>query len=118
LPVEILRRLRAERDASLSRAVPDGMSRGKHRAIVHKQFFAAYDRYLDRVSSVRWLEDPRVAQLIVDNLYHHHGSKYRLFEYTVMPNHAHVLLIPSEVMLADAGSSGYVTDAARVGAFE
>src|SRR5205814_7659323 len=115
LPAEVLKRLRHERDAGLRQPVAEGMSIGKHRALRHKRFFAAYDRFLDRCSSIRWLEKPEVAEIIVENLYHHHGSKYQLFEYTVMPNHVHVLLLPLERQIADAGSIGHVADAAGLG---
>lgn len=63
---------------------------------LHKQFFAAYDDYLDTQSARRWLADPRIATVIRDNLYHHNGVKYELLAWCVMPNHVHVLLQPLE----------------------
>ena len=57
---------------------------------------------------------PEVAKIVVDNLYHHHRSKYHLLEYTVLPNHVHVLFVP---IVADAASVGHdctVADAASV----
>ena len=38
--------------------------------------------------------------MIRENLYHHHGHKYHLLAYSIMPNHVHVLLraIGSETM--------------------
>jgi putative DNA methylase len=65
------------------------------------------------VSPIRWLEKPAVAEILVENLYHHHGAKYQLLEYTVMPNHVHVLFVPI-IKAADAGSIGHVADAASV----
>jgi putative transposase len=56
-----------------------------------------------------WITPPastglRVPRIIVENLYHHHEHKYQLLEYTVMPNHVHVLFLP---ITADAGSIGH-----------
>src|SRR5262249_53677170 len=60
----------------------------------HKQFFAAYDRYLDTAAQINWLARLEVANVIRENLYHHHGRKYHLLAYCVMPNHVHVLFQP------------------------
>lgn len=111
LPAEVLKRLRAEREARLGQPPLPGVSRWKQKAQAHKQFFAAYDRYLDQASSVRWLENPAVAEIIIGNLYHHHQVKYQLLEYSVMPNHVHVLFVP---IIADAGSISHVADAVSV----
>jgi len=108
LPGDVLQRLRSERDARLRQPAPEGMSAAEHRSRQHKAYFAAYDEYLDRVSSVHWLETPAVAQIIVGNLYHHHASKYQLLEYVVMPSHVHVLLVP---IVADAASVGLIARA-------
>ena len=77
LPADALQRLRSERDARLRQPPSEGFSIAEHRSRQHKAYFAAYDEYLDRVSSVRWLQNPAVARIIVENLYHHHGSKYQ-----------------------------------------
>lgn len=113
LPVEVLKRLRAERDARIREAMRPTLAASATgmKALAHKQFFAAYDRYLDQGASVRWLENPAVAEIIIGNLYHHHQVKYQLLEYTVMPNHVHVLFVP---IIADAGSVGHATDAGSI----
>jgi putative DNA methylase len=56
--------------------------------------FAEYDQYLDRTQEVRWLADPRVADIVRENLYHRHGDKYHLLCWCIMPNHVHVLFMP------------------------
>lgn len=123
LPADVFRRLRSDRDARLRQSPAPGVARWEHKAQAHKQHFAAYDRYLDQVSPIRSLQKPAVAKIIVENLYHHHGAKYQLLEYTVMPNHVHVLFVPifqnadaGSIGHAspDAGSAGHVADAASV----
>ncbi len=94
IPVAVLRQLRSKRDAAL-RSKPDNAKHRKgQRKQAHKQFFADYDRYLDQNRERDWLANPKVAAKIRENLYHHHGSKYYLLAYCVMPNHVHVLLQP------------------------
>ena len=114
LPVEVLKRLRAEREARIREAGRPTLAASATgaRAQAHKQFFAAYDRFLDQGSSVRWLENPAVAEIIIGNLYRHHQVKYQLLEYSVMPNHVHVLFVP---IIAVAGSIGHGTDAGSIG---
>lgn len=87
LPLEVMKRLQANRDRQLNRAQPN-------REVAHKQFFADYDRHLDRVCSKDWLIRSGVPDLIIENLLHHHGTKYQLLEFAIMPNHVHVLLFP------------------------
>jgi len=66
---------------------------------------ARRDRDLDRMQSgPLWLEDPRIANIVVSALEHGESvrTSYDLFSWVVMPNHVHVLLKPrlrlSEIM--------------------
>lgn len=79
----------------LKRRPPARESVAKYRERIHKAFFAKYDGLLDNDPRIQWLRQPHVATVIRDNLYHHHGDKYRLWAYCVMPNHVHVLLQPT-----------------------
>jgi putative transposase len=94
IPQGVLHRLREIRRAALSRNSPEGAPSLQQREHAHKQFFAAYDAYLDQTCKIDWLARPAIAAMIRGNLYHHHGSKYHLLAYCVMPNHVHVLLQP------------------------
>lgn len=100
-PKHILEKLRAEKERLLNNrktTVPVAV----HRQTVHKKLFAEYDRYLDQSTEIDWLRDPRVAAKIRENLYHHHGQKYHLMSYCVMPSHVHVLLQPIDANVAQA----------------
>jgi len=50
----------------------------------------------------RWLDDPRLAQVIVDALFYGSRHRYDLHAWVVMPTHVHVVLTPkrpfSEIM--------------------
>jgi putative DNA methylase len=93
IPAEVLERFKA-RKGELVKSKRPNESRCAHRARVHKQLFAEYDRYLDRNREIRWLADPRIAALVRRSLYFWHGKKYGLLCWCVMPNHVHVLLQP------------------------
>ncbi|MBI1901810.1 MAG: hypothetical protein HYS13_11955 [Planctomycetia bacterium] len=94
IPGAVVGRLKARTDELLRRKPPPGVTASEYRTHIHKLVFAEYDDYLDSNRKIRWLADARVAATIRSNLYHHHGAKYYLLAYCVMPNHVHVLLQP------------------------
>jgi putative DNA methylase len=50
------------------------------------------EAYLDRGHGECHLRDPRIAELVQENLWHHDGVKYRLLAWAIMPNHVHALV--------------------------
>ena len=57
--------------------------------------FALADDALDLArTGPRWLERADIAQLIVENIFHHAEERFRLWAFVVMPNHVHLLLEP------------------------
>lgn len=50
------------------------------------------EAYLDRGIGECWLRDPRVAALVEEALSFHHGGRYELLAWCVMPNHVHLLV--------------------------
>ena len=61
------------------------------------EIFRSWDARLDRAScGPVWLDDPRLAAMVVDALKEGQDQKsmYRLLAYVVMSNHVHVLLEP------------------------
>jgi putative DNA methylase len=95
IPESVLHQFREARDRRWRQAQEAGRGSASFREQLHKQFFADYDRYLDRTCKIDWLARPPVAATVRGNLYHHRGSKYDLLAYCVMPNHVHVLLRPT-----------------------
>jgi len=102
LPKTVLEELRACKNALLKDKPKSGQSSAQHRTEAHKRLFVQYDAWLDRGESKKHLSDPRIAALIRSNLYHHHGKKYQLLAYCVMPNHVHILIQPQDEGLATA----------------
>ncbi len=64
------------------------------------------ERYLDAGYGQCFLKNPAVAELVENSLLFHHGSKYGLVSWVVMPNHIHFLATPFEgVELAEIAHS-------------
>lgn len=102
LPAAVLENLKARAQQLLAKAPLNPIPRREQRLRVHKQIFAEYDRQLDNHREIVWLQEPAVAAMVRDSLYHHDGSQYRLLAYTIMPNHVHLLLMPLLDHSADA----------------
>jgi putative transposase len=115
IPADKMQQWTLERRQAIERGPQSGRECYEHRERVHKQFFAEYDRCLDAASTRCWLADPRVAAVIRENLYHHHGTKYELLAYCVMSNHVHVVLQPFE--RAGSDEVGRVEDSVEAGSF-
>jgi REP element-mobilizing transposase RayT len=55
---------------------------------------------LDREPAVRHLEDPRLAQSVLDSFYYFAGLRYDLLAFVVMPSHIHWVFQPREDWIA------------------
>ena len=53
---------------------------------------AIYDKLLDQSLFDHVLISKNAAEIVVETLHYHHGNKYCLFAWCVMPNHVHVLM--------------------------
>jgi putative DNA methylase len=121
IPRSRLKQWKEERQRRIHQPIPPGVTLRQHRERAHKLFYGQYDEYLDRYPNERWLEQVAVADVIRENLYHHHGSLYELIAWCAMPNHVHILIQPFEsglrgsgLVVADAGSVSHVGDAASI----
>src|ERR1700690_162690 len=62
------------------------------------QSFVALDREMDKAAfGPVWLRDPGVAQVVADALLYGESGRhfYQLRAWVIMPNHVHVLLLPT-----------------------
>ncbi|EMI19962.1 protein containing DUF1568 [Rhodopirellula maiorica SM1] len=116
LPVTVVHDLNKRRDQLLAK--PPDRPPAEYRCHVNRLLFVAYEKYLDQLSNMDWLRNPRIASMLRQNFYHHDGNKYHLHAYCVMPNHVHLLLTPSpqEVSLPlDANAEIVVGERADAG---
>jgi type I restriction enzyme R subunit len=61
-----------------------------------KRVFARCEAWLDDQPAVCHLSDPRLAQIVVDAMYHFAGERYDLLAFVVMPSHIHWAFQPIE----------------------
>ncbi len=74
---------------------PQSLERDEQISLAQRRAFAKWDAALDAcVGSPRWLDDPRIAQMVVDSLHYRHGRVYDLHAFCIMPNHSHVVFTP------------------------
>jgi hypothetical protein len=59
------------------------------------------ESYLDRGWGSCHLRDPRIAEMVPENLWHFDGKSYRLLAWIIMPNHVHALNEMREVPLGE-----------------
>jgi type I restriction enzyme R subunit len=68
-----------------------------------KLTFGRTDRWLDSDPAVRHLADRRLAQVVVDAMFHFAGERYDLLAYVVMPSHIHWVFQPTEAWVRTLG---------------
>jgi putative transposase len=98
IPMVVLRRLAEEHEQAIValQHQPESAARDGRLYLEQRRAFGKWDAALDAPdgNSPRWLEDPRIAQLVVDSLHYRHGRVYYLHAFCVMPNHGHVVFTP------------------------
>jgi len=100
IPKKVLERLLAERAAAEARlaAIADLIERVRQAYLEEKRWFGRWDAVLDRAESApRWLEQPEVAEIVVEAMLHRDGKEYTLHAFTLMPTHAHMLFTPLRI---------------------
>lgn len=97
IPMPMLLKLAEEHArviATLERQ-PASAERDERIYLEQRRAFGRWDAALDALDSgPRWLEDPKIAQLLVDSLHHRNGRVYDLHAFCIMPNHGHIVFTP------------------------
>jgi type I restriction enzyme R subunit len=63
----------------------------KQQADFHREFDRCREAFLDTCHGDCVLRRPELAQIVANSLLHFDGSRYRLGDFVVMPNHVHLL---------------------------
>jgi REP element-mobilizing transposase RayT len=95
LPIDFLHALLqwAQSERLRISALPNEVDRENAQAIFQRDYFRKYDHALDQcLFGPTFLKDPAAAYRLVEQLTRFDGHWYDLLAYTIMPNHAHVLL--------------------------
>lgn len=97
LPVEVIERLKQEREKELK--VIEGYDNLKIRKEKYKnyqsRYFGKFDTLLDNAGyGPTWLKDEKVAQIVKDAMHFYDKKTYDLICYTIMSNHVHKVFTP------------------------
>ena len=79
-----------------ARPCPNDMDETEWEIQKHKLIFGRFDRWLDHKTTIRHLEDHRLAAKIRESIYHFAGERYDVYAYVVMPSHFHWIFRPKE----------------------
>jgi REP element-mobilizing transposase RayT len=97
LPKEVLLEYEREKAGRLRR-LNDFAKRGEiindSEEEIARDFRRKIERHLDRGAGVCHLRRPDIADLVANAMRHFHKSRYLLYEWVVMPNHAHAIVWP------------------------
>jgi type I restriction enzyme R subunit len=96
IPASGLLDLQSYRTELEQRPRPTGQTQDEWAVARWKLAFARDDCWLDRAEANRFLEDDRLAQIVVDALFFFAGQRYDLLGYVVMPSHLHWVFQPLE----------------------
>jgi REP element-mobilizing transposase RayT len=97
LPVEVIERLKQEREKELK--VIAGYDNSAVRKEKYKsyqsQYFSKFDKLLDGAGyGPTWLKDDKAAQIVKDTMHYFDKKSYDLICYTIMSNHVHQVFTP------------------------
>jgi hypothetical protein len=73
-----------------------------------KLAFGRVENWLDLQPGVRHFADARLANIVVNSLYHFAGERYDLLSYVVMPSHLHLLFLPRDEWVKSLGDEANV----------
>jgi REP element-mobilizing transposase RayT len=123
LPIEVIKKLKAEREKQLKEI--DGIS---NKSLRHEKYnkmqsvyFGKFDKLLDTSDfGPTWLKKKEIAEIVKDAIHFYDNKKYNLVCYTIMSNHVHQVFtpivdrisdstnIPSEAEVSRNRVSGYI----------
>jgi REP element-mobilizing transposase RayT len=74
------------------RSTSDDATRAGAQSIALREQRIKLEEYLDRGLGECFLRDPRIASLAEAVLLHHHGQRFQMLAWVIMPNHVHALI--------------------------
>lgn len=90
LPENVLIELKQQREYELKMLKTNLPSERYNVEIEH---FGRYDDWLDRCEvGTRWLEESKIANIVIEKIHSLTGERYQLLTYCIMPNHVRLLI--------------------------
>lgn len=99
LPAEVVEKLMQDReriDRELEK-IKDARERAERAYLESRRLFGKWDNELDKsTTDVRYLSNPRVADMVAESLHFRDGKVFDLIAFCIMTNHGHVVFTPLE----------------------
>ncbi len=99
LPVEVVERLHREKEQTYLELekVADKKERKEKAYLEERRFFGKWDDALGKSDTdIKYLSDPRIADLVSESLRYRDNKVYELIAFCIMPNHKHTVFKPLE----------------------
>lgn len=61
----------------------------------HWEIRSVIDKYIDSGYGACYFKDPNIRDILITELKRHDGKKYKLYDFVIMPNHIHFLILPN-----------------------
>jgi len=106
-----LYRYRQELDA---REKPVDLTTREWETRKHKLLFGRFDQQIDLQPAVKHLENPVLANIVRDALYHFAGDRYDLLAFVVMPSHFHWIFHPRPAWIKTLNDASKRTPRERI----
>jgi type I restriction enzyme R subunit len=94
IPAEGLLDLEKYRAGLEMRPKPPTIEEREWRRQLWKLAFSQVESWLDKKPAARHLADPRLAQIVMDGMFHFAGIRYDLLAFVIMPSHIHWVFQP------------------------
>ncbi len=102
LPRVVLERLQEEYEAEKLAAATAEL-----RYVAGKRYYGRFDDHLHQSTDPHYLQDPALANVVVESLHYRDKRVYRLDAFSVMSNHVHVVFAPLQEGVYADGSPKY-----------
>ncbi|MFH2031969.1 MAG: transposase [Bacteroidota bacterium] len=115
LPVEVIRKLKEEREKELKliSGYVDKKVRYEKYKTSQSLYFGKFYKLLDGSAfGPKWLKEEKAAQVVKEAIHIRDNKEYELIAYTIMPNHVHIIFTP--ISSSIVGRSEASTSAAKL----
>ena len=115
LPVEVIRKLKEERERELKliSGYVDKKVRYEKYKTSQSLYFGKFDKLLDGSTfGPKWLKEEEAVQVVKEAIHIRDNKEYELIAYTIMPNHVHIIFTP--ISSSIVGRSEASTSAAKL----
>jgi REP element-mobilizing transposase RayT len=96
LPIKVLQEIKNQKENEIKLVLKKFNSKEeieKEKYKIERRYFGKLDNLLDNPSEgPRWLENEKIAKIVIEKIHNLDGIRYKLIAYCIMCNHVHLLI--------------------------